>query len=117
MTDFSSDAHTPEGEYDDYEVFRLSISWGMLSIMAFVVVLMLQMFDSGTFGLTSFQAVAATLPLSFLGFVLGVLGIRYGRGQRAARIGVFLNGVVLCCIFVLLPVTFQILRRFSWLPM
>ena len=113
MNESTSDASTRMGEEEDYEVFRLSIGWGMLSILVFVLILALQVFDTGIWGLSSGQAVAATLPLSVIGFVLGLLGVKYNRGQSSARIGVFLNGAALFCIFVLLPITSQVVRRLN----
>ena len=88
----------------------MSISWGALSIAAFMVIMTLQIFGFTVFGLRIAQITMATLGLSALGFSLGLIGMRLGRGRKAARLGAFLNGVVLFCVFVLLPVTFQVLR-------
>lgn len=98
----------PEG--DDYEVIRVSISWGALSILAFIALMTLQVFGFRVFGLRLGQLTAATLALAFAGFVLGLIGTRLGRARRAAKVGLFLNGVVLFCVFVLMPLTFQVLR-------
>lgn len=107
-----STARRPTRERDDdYEVVRISISWGMLSIVAFAVILTLQMFGIRVLGLSLAQVVGATLVLSFVGFALGLVGVRFGRARGAAKLGAFLNGVVLLCIFILLPLTFAILRR------
>ena len=100
-------------EEDDYAVVRVSIGWGTLSILAFAIVLALQLFGRQVFGLRLIQVVGATLPLSFVGLALGLIGTRLGRGRKAAKLGAFLNGVVLFCVFVLLPVVFQVLKRLS----
>ncbi|MEM7351793.1 MAG: hypothetical protein AAF657_13430 [Acidobacteriota bacterium] len=111
MSNPTPELRTPEGEDGDYEVIRLSISWGMLSLLAFASLLTVQLFGPRVFGMAFERAVALTLPLSLGGFVLGLVGLRYGDGPQIARLGVFLNGVVLLCIFVLLPATFFIMRR------
>ena len=96
---------------DDYEVIRLSISWGVLSIAAFLALISLQLFGVSYLRLSYLRVFVATLALAFVGLALGLTGLRIGRGRRSARVGVFLNGVVLLCIFVLVPVVFSILRR------
>ena len=95
---------------NDYQVINLSISWGMLSIVAFAVILTLQVFGR-VLGVTLAQMTLVTLSLAFVGFAVGLVGLRSGRGRGAARVGAFLNGTVLLCVFVILPVAYQILRR------
>ena len=92
---------------NDYQVISLSISWGMVSITAFVAIVALQIFDLGA-NLT--QVVFATMGLAIGGFALGLIGLKFGRSRVAARTGAFLNGVVLLCIIVILPVTLMVLR-------
>ena len=75
-----------------------------------MAIMAIQFFGYTFFGLRLAQMALSTLGLSALGFTLGLIGMRFGRGRRAARLGAFLNGVVLFCVFVLLPLTFQILR-------
>lgn len=104
--------HAHEGEDDDYEVIRVSISWGMLSILVFAVILTTQLFGLRVFGLRLSQVVA-TLPLSVAGLVLGGIGFKFGRARRAAKIGLFLNGVVLFCVFVFVPLAFLARRWLS----
>lgn len=101
-------------EGGDYEVVRLSIGWGSVSILAFATILTLQMFGFRVFGLDLSQVVVATLPLALSGFACGLIGLRFGRGRGAAKVGTFLNGIVLLCIFVLLPLTYQVTK---WLRM
>ena len=91
----------------DYEVIRISISWGALSIALFVLLMALVIFGD----LRLAQFVFATLSLSIAGSVVGLVGFRFGRSRRAARVGLFLNGVVLVCYFVLVPLIYQVLRR------
>ena len=95
---------------DEYEVLRISISWGLLSILAFAAAIVLHIFGWRFFGLGIARLALWTLGLSAGGFVLGLIGLRVGRGRRAARLGTFLNGVVLFCVFVLLPVSFYVSR-------
>ncbi len=95
---------------DDYQVIRLRVSWGALSVVAFVSILSLQMFGD-RLGISLAQMIGGTLALSVAGFALGVIGLRFGRSRGAARAGLFLNGVVLACVFIILPVAHQILRR------
>ncbi len=101
-----------EGEDEDYEVIRVSISWGLLSILVFAAILTTQLFGLRVFGLRLSQVVAATLPLSVAGLILGGIGLKFGRARRAAKVGVFLNGVVLFCVFLLVLMTFRV---WSWL--
>lgn len=100
-----------EREADDYQVIRISISWGALSVVAFLLLMGLQIFGIRFFQLRLTQVTVATLTLSIAGFVLGLVGMRAKSGRRAARLGVFLHGTVLFCVFVLVPLTFQVLRR------
>ena len=94
---------------DDYQVIRLSISWGALSILAFVAILVLQLF-SRHLGISLPQMIGATALLGLGGFAIGLVGLRFGRAPGAARVGVFLNGAVLG-IFLLVPIVSGILRR------
>ncbi len=94
---------------NDYQVISLSISWGMLSIAAFAVILTLQLFGR-VLGVSLAQVIGATLVLSIAGFALALIGLRFDRGRGAATVGAFLNGVVLG-IFLLVPVASQVLRR------
>lgn len=111
MRDPAAETSARDGANDDYEVVRLSIGWGALSILAFASMLIVQLGGSRVLGLSVAQATVLILPLSGVGFVLGTIGVKYGRDSRLARLGVFLNGIVLFCILVLLPLTTQILRR------
>jgi len=101
----------PAAEDEDYEVLRISITWGGLSIAAFALVMGLQIFGVNSLQLSYLEVIAATFALSFAGLALGLVGMKIGRGRRSARLGVFLNGVVLFCIFVLVPLTWRVLRR------
>jgi len=105
-----TETYASEGPDDDYEVIRISISWGMLSILVFGVILTTQLFGWRVFGLRLSQVVAATLPLSVAGVILGGIGLKFGRARRAAKIGIFLNGVVLLCVFSLVLLTLKALR-------
>ncbi len=95
---------------NDYQVIRLSVTWGSLSVVAFVAIVVLNL-GARWFGLGLFKIIGATMALSASGFVLGLIGLKLGNSRGAARVGAFLNGVVLLCIFVILPVVFMILRR------
>ncbi|MCP3956467.1 MAG: hypothetical protein GY719_01300 [bacterium] len=95
---------------EDYEVLRISISWGLLSILVFLIVITLQIYGWRTLGINIAQLALSTLGLSVLGLALGLIGLKFGRGRRAAKVGTFLNGVVLFCVFVLLPVSFYVSR-------
>ncbi len=97
------------GFEEDYQVIRLKVSWGALSVIAFVTVLTLQLFGR-TLGVSLRDVIGATMALSVAGFVLGLIGLWFGKSRGAARAGAFLNGVVLLCIFVILPATYMILR-------
>ncbi len=96
---------------DDYEVIRLSISWGALSILAFLLLMALQVGGARFLDLRLFQVVVATLALAAAGFVFGLVGMKFGRGRQAARLGVFFNGAVLFSVFVLVPLVSALLRR------
>jgi len=96
-------------EFDnDYQVIRLSITWGATSVGIFVVVLGLQVFGRAL-GVSLAQVIGASFALAVAGLALGLIGLRFGRSRGAARAGAFLNGVVVG-IFVLAPVAAQILR-------
>ncbi len=92
---------------DDYQVIRLRISWGFLSIIAFVGILALQI---DTLGVSLPQMIGGTLVLAISGFVLGLIGLKFGRSRGAARAGVFLNGTVLG-LFVLVAVGSVLMRQ------
>ncbi len=97
-------------EFDsDYEVVGLRVGWGGTSVIAFVATLSLHVF-SGVLGISLRQAMVGTLVLPVAGLGLGLIGLRFGHSRRASRAGVFLNAVVLLCIFVILPATTTILR-------
>ena len=94
---------------DDYQVIRLRVSWGAVSIVAFAAILILQLFGRWLrFSLP--QVIFGTAGLALAGLVLGLVGLRFGRSRGAARAGAFLNGAVLG-IFVLVPIVTGILRR------
>ncbi len=97
-------------EGGDYGVVRLRINLGILSIAAFALILVAHLFGMRVFRLSIAMVTGATLLLSVGGLVTGLLGMRFGRRRRTARLGVFLNGAVLFCFFVILPVTFWVLR-------
>ena len=106
-----AEVYRPESDFEnDYQVIDLSISWGMLSVVAFAAVLALQLFGR-VLGVGLREVIFGTLALSIAGFILGLIGLKLGRSRGAARVGAFLNGVVLLVIFVILPVAFQVLRR------
>jgi hypothetical protein len=94
----------------DYQVISLSISWGLVSVVAFIAVLALQLLGR-RLGLGVPRVFGGTLLLSLIGLLCGLIGLRFGRARGAARAGAFLNGVVLLCIAIILPFVFQILRR------
>ncbi len=110
MADLSSGPYVNPSDGDDYGVVHVSLSWGFLSLLAFLVVVTFQLFGSEVLHLQFNYIIFSTLILSPVGFVLGLIGLKFGRSPQIAKVGVFLNGVVLFCIFVLLPVTFAILR-------
>ena len=95
---------------NDYQVISLSISWGLVSVLAFAAVLALQLLGR-RFGVGVPQMFGGTLLLSVVGLICGLVGLRVGHARGAARVGAFLNGVVLLCITIILPFVFQILRR------
>lgn len=94
---------------NDYQVIRLSISWGMFSIAAFVGVLTLQVFGP-QLGVNLIQVIGGTMALSMGGFAAGLIGLKFGNNRGGAKVGAFLNGVVLLCLFIILP-AFQVLSR------
>ncbi len=109
-----SEPHTESGFQDfdnDYQVIRFSLRWGSLSIFMFVATLAVNVVGDN-FGANVRQLVTATMGLSFVGLLLGLIGLKFGRGGRgAARAGVFLNGTVVGVFLIIMPVVYQILRR------
>ncbi len=95
---------------NDYQVINLSISWGLVSVLAFTAVLVLQLLG-GRLGVNVAEMFLGTLLLAAAGLLCGLIGLRFGRSRGAARVGAFLNGTVLLCVVVILPFVFQILRR------
>ncbi len=98
---------------NDYQVIRISLNWGALSISALAVTLTVNV-AGDNLGASFGQLVAATMGLSVIGLAFGLIGMKFGRHRGAARVGAFLNGVVVAiflAIAALLPVMFQILRR------
>ncbi len=94
---------------DDYQVIRLRVSWGAVSIAAFIGILILQLF--GRWLRVSLpQVIGGTAALALTGLVLGLIGLKFSRSRGAARVGTFLNGAVLG-IFVLVPLLTGLLRR------
>lgn len=103
-----SDSGTSDVD-DDYQVIRLKVSWGAVSIVAFTAILILQLF--GRWLRVSLpQVIFGTAALALAGLVLGLIGLRFGQSRGAARVGAFLNGSVLG-IFLLVPIVTGILRR------
>ncbi len=94
---------------DDYQVIRLRVSWGAVSILAFAAILTLQLFGHWL-RVSLPQVILGTAALALAGLVLGLIGMKFGSGRGAARIGAFLNGAVLG-IFVLVPIVTGILRQ------
>ncbi len=94
---------------DDYQVIRLRVSWGAVSILAFAGILILQLFGRWL-QVSLRQVIFGTAALALAGLVLGLIGMKFGRGRAAARIGAFLNGAVLG-IFLLVPIVTGILRQ------
>ena len=97
---------------DDYQVVRLSIGWGPVSILTFVAILILQIFGN-RFGASLGQVIFGTMAMAAAGLILGLIGLKFGHSRDAARAGAFLNGVVLLIIFIVLPVFYQIMRRLA----
>ncbi|MEM7584139.1 MAG: hypothetical protein AAF560_12200 [Acidobacteriota bacterium] len=103
---------TPQSsDNDDYDVIQISLNWGFLSLLAFLTIVTFQMFGTDFLHLRLTHVIFSTLVLAPVGFVLGLIGLKFGRSPQIARVGVFLNGVVIFCVLVLLPLTFAILRR------
>ncbi len=94
---------------DDYQVIRLRVSWGAVSILAFAAILTLQLFGR-LLKVSLQQVIFGTAALALAGLVLGLIGMRLGRSRAAARVGAFLNGAVLG-IFLLVPIVTGILRQ------
>ncbi len=103
------DGGTGDDADNDYQVIRLSISWGATSIIAFAGILIIQRFPSAL-GISLPQMIGGTALLAITGLALGLIGLKFGRSRGAARIGTFLNGTVLG-LFVLVPIVSGILRR------
>lgn len=98
---------------DDYQVIRLSLRFGSLSILMFVTTLAVHVVGDN-FGANVGQMVFATFGFTGAGLVLGLLGLKFDRGGRgAARAGVFLNGSVVGIFLIILPAVYQILKRLS----
>ncbi len=99
-----------EPDVDDYDVVHVSLNWGILSLVAFLIVVTFQVFDLGFLNVSLVHVMRITMVLTPVGFILGLIGMKFGDGRQIAKIGAFLNGVVLFCILVLLPLTSTVLR-------
>ncbi len=89
----------------DYQVIRFSVSWGSLSIFAFILTLAVNIVGNDL-GLS-----AATMGLAVAGVVLGLIGMKVGRrGRGAARAGTFLNGAVVIIFLVVAIVMPELLK-------
>ncbi len=94
---------------DDYQVIRLQISWGACSVLAFAAILAIQLLGRWL-GISLVQSIVSAALLAIVGLILGLIGLKFGRARGAARVGVFLNAVVIG-MFLLLPLVSGILRR------
>jgi len=101
---------------DEYDVVALRLRWGGLSVAFFLASLLspyllrLQPWrpeELWRWPLVKVLAVAAT---ALVGLVAGLVGVRYSPARGLARTGVFLNGVVVACIFLVILGMFAILR-------
>lgn len=99
---------------DDYEVISLKISWAALSILSFLLTLpardLLQLLPWRPQNIWLWPLVPpmVILGLSILGFLFGALGLKYSAHRGMAKIGMFLNGVVLAIVLALTALWFFI---------
>ena len=102
---------------DDYEVISLKISWASLSILFFLLTLptrdLLQLLPWRPQRIWIWPLVPplVILGLSFLGFLSGLLGLKWSSHKGIAKTGLFLNGTVLGIILAIASVWFYIVVR------
>ncbi len=99
-----------EPDDEDYAVVSVPLSWGTVSLACFALLLLIQLGGHRWLGLGLGVVALSTVPLSLSGLIAGAIGWKRGKSRKTARMGVFLNGIVLFCYFVVLPVTFFVLR-------
>lgn len=90
------------GADDAYDVVVGREGWGVLSLLAFVLALTSRLVlravlppELRATWYFPFLVVVVTPSLAALGLLLGLLGMRLSRSGGWARVGVFLNAVVL----------------------
>ena len=99
---------------DDYEVIPLKVSWAALSILFFLLALpardLLQLLPWRPQRPWIWPLVPpmVILGLSFLGLLSGLLGLKFSDRRGMARIGTFLNGVVLAIVLAIAAAWFYI---------
>ncbi len=93
---------------EDYEVIALRISWPMVSIGCFLLTLPAKYllgflpWRPQPIWLWPLVPPLVIFGLSILGFVVGWIGFRYSERQGLAKVGMFLNGVVLAIVVLMI---------------
>ncbi len=99
---------------EDYEVISLKISWAILSISCFLLtlpakyLLHLLPWRPQPIWLWPLVPPVVILGLSILGFVMGWIGVRFSQRRSLAKVGMFLNAVVLTIITFMILLWFYI---------
>ncbi len=102
---------------NDYEVIQLKISWATLSILLFLLTLpardLLQYLPWRPQRIWTWPLIPplVILGLSFLGFLSGLLGLKWSTHKGVAKTGMFLNGTVLAIVLAMAAVWFYIVSR------
>ncbi len=101
----------------DYEVIPLKISWAVLSVLLFLLTLpardLLQLLPWRPRNIWTWPLVPplVILGLSFLGFLSGLLGLKFSTHKGIAKTGMFLNGTVLAIVLAITAAWFYIVAR------
>ncbi len=107
----------PDMPDNDYEVIQLKISWATLSILLFLLTLpardLLQYLPWRPQRIWTWPLIPplVILGLSFLGFLSGLVGLKWSAHKGVAKTGMFLNGAVLAIILAMAAVWFYIVSR------
>lgn len=95
---------------NDYEVISLQLHWASFSILFFLLTLPAEYllgflpWRPQRIWLWPLVPPLVILGLSILGFACGWIGYRFSDKKRTARVGMFLNGVVLAIVLSMVAV-------------
>ncbi len=94
---------------DAYEVIRLRLSWGGVSLALLTVLVAFNAFLM-QLGTQRIILLALTPLLLLTGLVLGGVGLKFDKKKAVARWSVLLNGSIVALI-ILLAVAWYLIRR------